>query len=109
MKNFIQPGDVIDITAGATLTSGQALLVTTMFGVVMEPAVSGQVVGLAVSGVFDLPKVAAQTPAVGATVYWDDTAKNVTTTVGSNTKIGVCVRVPGASDPTIRVRLNAAF
>ena len=109
MKNYVQPGDSITIAAPANVTSGQGLLVGATFGVIAATALSGQLVTLQITGVFDLPKVAAQTPAVGALLYWDDTNKNVTTTSSGNTKIGVCCVVPGASDATIRVRLNGAF
>jgi len=109
MKNFIQPGDVVDIVAAGTLAAGAGLVVGTMFGVVMEAAVNGQRVALALTGVFDLPKTAGQTPAVGAAVYWDAGAGNVTTSSAGNTKIGVALLLPGAGDPTIRVRLNGAF
>jgi predicted RecA/RadA family phage recombinase len=109
MRNFVQSGNSISIPAPANVTGGQGLLVGVTFGVVGESALSGQLVALHLEGVYDLPKVAAQTPAVGAVLFWDNVAGNVTTTVGTNTRIGVCCAVPGAADPTIRVRLNGSF
>jgi predicted RecA/RadA family phage recombinase len=109
MRNYVQIGDLIPITAPAAVVSGQGLLVGAMFGVCTKSAASGELVTLQTLGVVDLPKAATITPAQGALLYWDDTAKAVTSTVGSNTKIGVAVVVPAAGDATIRVRLNGAF
>lgn len=106
MKNYIQSGESLTLTAGGTLTSGQGLLVGTIFGVVAEAAVSGQLYTLVFQGVFDLPKAASVTPAVGAKVYWDDTNKNVTTTASGNTLIGVAAVAALAGDATVRVRLD---
>jgi predicted RecA/RadA family phage recombinase len=36
----------------------------------------------------DAPKATGQVWSVGSLLYWDDTAKNFTTTVGTNTKCG---------------------
>lgn len=106
MRNFIQPGDSLTLVAAAALTSGQGLLLGSLFGVVAETVSTGQIYTLVVAGVFDLPKAAAVTPAVGAKLYWDDTAKAVTTTVASNALIGVAAQAAAAADATVRVRLN---
>ena len=48
---------------------------------------------------------------MGAKVYWDNTAKVCTTTVGTNTLIGVAVKAVGgtAGETTGTVRLNGSF
>lgn len=108
MKNYIQRGDVLTITAGATLTSGQGLLVGDLFGVVTVGCQSGEKTELHVGGgVFELPKVSAQAWTLGASIYWDDTAKNCTTTVGSNKKVGVAAAAADNPSATGRVLLNA--
>ncbi|MFN7609295.1 MAG: DUF2190 family protein [Ralstonia sp.] len=111
MKNHIQPGNTLDLIAAGTLTGGAGLLVGATFGVIRHSAVSGQRYLLDLEGVFALPKAATITPGPGALLYWDDTAKNVTTTVGSNTKIGVHAgpAASAAGDATVPVRLNGAF
>lgn len=106
MKNYVQEGDSLTLTAGANLTGGQGLLVGTLFGVVAETVLSGSLYTFAVKGVFDLPKAASVTPGVGAKVYWDDTAKNVTTTASANSLIGVAVVAAAAGDATVRVRMD---
>lgn len=106
MQNFIQPGNSLTLIAAAPLAAGQGLLVGSIFGVVAEDAVNGEVYTLAINGVYDLPKAAGITATVGAKLYWDDSAKAVTTTSGGNSLIGVAAVVAGANDATIRVRLN---
>ncbi len=108
MRNYVQIGDLIPVTAPAAVVSGQGLLVGALFGVCTKAAASGELVTIQTLGVVDLPKAASITPAQGTLVYWDDTAKNVTSTASSNTKIGVVTVVPAAGDATIRVRLSGA-
>ena len=74
-------------------------------------AALGETVEAALTGVYDLKKVASQAWAAGDKVYWDNTAKEATKTTTSNTLIGVAVVAVagGASDIIGRVRLNASF
>lgn len=111
MKNFIQPGDVISVTAPANVASGAGVLVGSLFGVAVNTALSAAAVEVATRGVFDLVKAGSQAWTVGARVYWDDTAKNCTTTASTNKLIGVAAAATGAgAGETIgRVLLSAAF
>jgi predicted RecA/RadA family phage recombinase len=108
MKNFIQAGNTITITAAADGTSGAGLLVGKLFGVLTADVKVAAEVELAVVGVFELAKVEAQAWTVGAAVYWDDTAKACTTTVGSNTKIGHAVAAAANPSTVGAVRLSGA-
>ena len=109
MKNLIQQGVIVTLTAPETLTSGRGVQVGSMFAVAGSDAASGAIFEGQVLGVFELPKVSAQAWTEGQVVYWDNTAKNVTTTAGSNLKIGVAVAVAANPSSTGRVRLNGAF
>ena len=108
MKNYIQPGRVISVTAPANIASGAGLLVGSLFGVVQVTALSGAAVEIAVEGVFDLVKVGSQAWTVGALVYWTGTA--CTTTASTNKLIGCAVAAvgSGAGETLGRVRLNGA-
>lgn len=111
MKNFVQPGDTVTVTAPYDVASGAGCLVGVLFGVAAYTALSGAPVELVMEGVHDLTALSTDT-ASGTTLvaaYWDNTNKRVTTTVGSNTKIGVIVAAKANGDTTARVRLNAAF
>ncbi len=110
MKNYVQPGNTLTIPAvAAAVVSGQGLLVGSMFGVVSGDAAIGEDAELQLVGVFDLAKVAATAIGQGVQVYWDDTAKNVTSVSTSNTLIGVAAVAAATNDATIRVRLNGSF
>ncbi len=111
MKNYVQPGNTITLTAPYAVASGDGLLVGSIFGVAAGTAALGEAVEAALTGVYDLKKVASQAWAAGDKVYWDNTAKEATKTTTSNTLIGVAVvAVAGGAGDTIgRVRLNASF
>ena len=111
MKNYVQPGNTITLTAPYAVTSGDGLLIGSIFGVAAGTAAVGEAVEAALTGVYDLKKVASQAWAAGDKVYWDNTAKEATKTTTSNTLIGVAViAVAGGAGDTIgRVRLNGAF
>jgi len=111
MKNYVQPGNTITLTAPYAVASGDGLLVGSVFGVASGDAANGTSVEAALVGVFDLKKVASQAWAVGDKVYWDNTNKEATKTATSNTLIGVATEAVanGAGDVVGRVRLNGSF
>ncbi|MDP5309105.1 DUF2190 family protein [Paracoccus spongiarum] len=111
MKNYVQPGNTITLTAPYAVASGDGLLVGAIFGVATGSAALGESVEAALTGVYDLKKVASQAWAAGDKVYWDNTAWEATKTTTSNTLISVAVVAVagGAADTIGRVRLNGAF
>lgn len=109
MKNYIQEGNVIEVTAPYALTSGAGCLVGTLFGVACTDADNGAAVNIATRGVFDM--VAAthatdQAIAQGAAVYWDNSGKTCTATTSGNTLIGKATAAKASTAATVRVRLN---
>lgn len=111
MKNYIQKGENLTIAAPYAVTSGGGVKSGLIFGVAAGTAASGADVDLVTQGVFDLPKVSTDVFAVGAAVYWDDTAKLVTSDddSGANSKIGVTVAAAANPSGSVAVRLNGAF
>ena len=105
MKNFVQPGDTVTVNAPVAVNSGDGLLVGTLFGVVLSDAAINTNVEMLTKGVVDLPK-AAVAVTQGAKVYWDNAAKNVTTTSAGNTLIGCAIVAAAVGDAIVRVRLN---
>ena len=106
-KNYIQPGDVLDHVAAAALTSGQPVLIGKRLGIALGDAAIGDTVALQVKGVFEVIKVTANTPAQGDLLYWDDTAKKLTTTATSNTLAGYAAEAASGTDTTVNIALNA--
>ena len=86
------------------VVSGQALLVGAKVCVAFDNAIAGATVVVCTEGVFELPK-ASGAIAQGAKVYWDDTAKNMTATVGSNTLCGYAFAAALTGDLTIQVNI----
>lgn len=110
MKNYVQEGKFVTVIAPADVVSGQGLKVASLFGVVAKDAKSGEEVEVATDGVYELPKTTSQAWAAAWTaIYWDDSTKKLTTTVGSNMKVGVNMLAQGANDAFARVRLNGVF
>ncbi len=111
MKNYVQPGNTITLTAPYAVTSGDGLLVGSIFGVAAGDAANAETVEAALVGIFDLKKVASQAWSAGDKVYWDNASKEATNTATANTLIGVATEAVagGAGDLIGRVRLNASF
>ena len=109
MKNYVMEGDVLTLTAPEALTSGRGVLVGSIFGIATNAAASGDQVEVQTEGVFDVTKTAAQAWTQGQAIYWDNTAKSFTTTVGSNTKVGVATDAAPSAAVIGRVRLNGSF
>lgn len=107
MKNFIQPGDVLDHTAASNLTSGQVVVIGARVGVAVADITSGQTGPVRVRGVVELAKASADVIAQGALVYWAAGAGNITSTASGNTLAGYAAAAAGAGVTTIRVALNA--
>lgn len=110
MKNYVQPGHTLDLTAPAGgVVSGTGYLIGTMFVVASVTAAAGATFAARLEGVYTLTKAAGAAWTEGAAVYWDNTAKNVTTTASGNTKIGVAAAVAASGDTLGNVRLNGSF
>jgi predicted RecA/RadA family phage recombinase len=110
MKNFIGIGNRVTVTADAVTTSGQAVLIGSLFGIAETAAAIGDPLALVLSGIFDLPKTASQAWTVGQLVYWDAATSSLTNVAATNKLVGVAVLAVGggAGDTTGRVRLNGA-
>jgi predicted RecA/RadA family phage recombinase len=109
MKNFVQNGDVLTVTAHYDVASGAGLLVGSLFAVATAAALNGATIEAQITGVVELAKVSAQAWTVGALIYWDNAAKLTTTVSTSNKLIGTAVAAAENPSSTGRVRLNAAF
>ncbi len=108
MKNYVQKGENITITATAAATSGQGVLVGNLFGIAAGNAAIGEALDLVTVGVFEMPKVSTDAIAVGDLIYWDDSETLVTTDddTGNNELVGIAVTAAGNPSGTVNVRLN---
>lgn len=106
MKNYVQPGDTVTVTAPAAIASGDGVLVGKLFGVAVIAAASGADVEIKTTGIFDIAKNSAEAWTQGTDIYWDNTAKVMTTTATSNTLVAKAVLAAANPSGTGRVRLN---
>jgi predicted RecA/RadA family phage recombinase len=109
MKNYIQPGENITLTMIADVLSGAGVLIGAIFGVAQGDALTGVPCVLVRKGIFELAKTSAQAWTVGAKLYWDNTAKEVTTTATSNTLIGAAFEAAANPSATGLVLLDGTI
>lgn len=109
MKNFIQTGSTLTLTAVYAVASGGGHLAGAIFGVAVTAVASGAQGEFKRDGVFELPKVSAQAWTQGAKVYWDDTNKQVTTTASANTLIGAAAAAAANPSATGLVLLDGSI
>lgn len=102
MKNFKHEGKVMDYVAGGTLASGDVVALSGVgCGIVAKDAVSGDVVSLALEGVFEVPSTGAISQ--GAKVYWNGTA--ATATASTNTLMGVAMKAAASNKVEVKLML----
>ena len=110
MKNFIQPGKAVTVTAPRDLSSGELVVVGLLAGVAQHDALSGAPVEIVTEGVFDLAKTAAQAWAsVGLAIYAVPGTGLVTTaTTAGNVLVGTNLATAANPSDTGLVRLNGS-
>lgn len=105
MKNGIQDGKILKVTAAADVVSGAPAKIGAAFGVYVNSALSGEDVPFLTEGAVELPKDASVVTGFGHLLYWDDTAKKVTITATSNTKIGYALEAAATGVATVKMKL----
>ena len=107
MINFVKKGEVVTRTAPVGgVVSGTAYLIGSLLVVATVDAdAAAQFEGLT-RGVVTLPKATGQAWTEGLKLYWDDSAKKITSTSGGNTLVGVADAAAASADTTGDVRLD---
>jgi predicted RecA/RadA family phage recombinase len=105
-KTFVKSGAVVTAIATVAVVSGEPVLMGALFGIPMTSAEVGEEFELAVGGIYEIAKTSANTPTQFAKTYWNDTAKEVTTTASGNTYVGVFAHAYANGDTVAEVRLN---
>ena len=108
MKNYVQKGENITVTAPAATTSGEGVLIGNLFGIAAGDAAIGEDLDLVTVGVFAMPKVSTDVLAVGDLVYWDAANSLVTAddATGANAEIGLAVTAAANPSGSVNVRLH---
>lgn len=106
-RNFIQTGHNLTIPAPAAVLSGGVVIAGDLRGVALGDAAACAPVDVAVTGCWELPKVAANAFAVGAKVYWNGD-NLATSTASGNTLLGYAIEAAPAESASVKVRLAGA-
>lgn len=112
MKNFVQPGSVIDVpSAAAPVAAGQVVIIGTLIAIAVTHAAIGEAFSANLDGVFELPKVSGSAWTQGMLLMWDASAKAfapvAATAAGDVTGAGVAAFAAAASaDTKALVRLS---
>lgn len=104
MRNLVQDGLVIPLTAPEDVEPGDLVNVGAIVGVAVGRAKQGQTVPTRLQGVFQgLPTTSSETYTPGTVVYYDATNKRLSTSdTGGRVRVGVAL---GSG----RFRLNGSF
>ena len=105
MKNFVQCGDTLPLVMTEAVVSGQLVNIGKITGVAAVNGAAGATIECAVTGVFSLPKTAADVYAQGAALKMIPASGMVDETAGTVT-FGYAVAAAGAGSTTVLVRLT---
>lgn len=102
---YIQEGDSLDYPnkGAAVIDAGTIVVIGTKVGVAGTTIPVGEVGSVHMNGVFSIPKAAVDI-AMGAVVYWDDTAKAATTTATNNMIIGYAAAAAVSADTIVKAK-----
>lgn len=104
---FVQPGEVIDYTAGANIASGQVVLMGARIGVALKAIANGETGPVRITGVFKIAKLSTDNMAQGTPLYWDNTNSRLTTTASGNTLAGFATADAAAATTSVNIKINA--
>lgn len=111
MRNYIQPGEMIDFTITFNATAGIAYYINDV--VVVAQATVAASPGKPAKcpmlnyGVCELPKNPVEIFFSGQFVYWDNTNKRLTLSSAGNKRIGFSVEPAASGDANCRAFISA--
>lgn len=90
--NYVQQGAVVTVVSpSGGVSSGDGVLIGSLFGVATASVAAGADLEIAVEGVFELPCNASDNFTQGAPVYWDATAGECVDTATTDKEIGLAL------------------
>ncbi len=110
MKNYVQEGTALDLTAPAGgVVSGSPYKIGSIICVAAVDAAAGETFAGYTEGVYDLPSDTGAAWAEGDVVYLLADGSAFTKTATANTKAGVAVAAKASADTTGRIKLIASI
>jgi predicted RecA/RadA family phage recombinase len=108
MKNYVQDGDTLPVTAAADTDPGAVVVQGKLIGISVTGAANGEEMQVRTNGVFELAKTSAQAWTQGAEIYV--TPGGLATTASSgNTKIGYAAAAAANPSSTGHVKIGATL
>lgn len=107
MRSFVQDGMTMDFTTAGAVANGQVIELTNSIGIAMAAATgAGQVIPLAMEGVYELAKETGVAFTAGQKLYWD-AANNRLDATNTNIAAGLCWRPQASGDTVALVKINS--
>lgn len=108
MKNFVQPGNTIDLTPSIAVASGVGYLVgTALFGVAKADVAANTQGAFQITGVVEIAKTSALAIVAGDRLFWDSANKVVNKTATSQMCVGVAVSDAANPSATVIMKLGS--
>ena len=108
MKNDSQNGDYIEITAGATIASGDLVQFGSLHGVAVADIANGALGTIALKGVFTLPKLTGASGdacTAGGPVYFSSGSVSGSDSSGTRKLVGHSLAAANQAATSVVVRL----
>ena len=106
-KVFLQEGKIVELTApGGGVVSGQMLKISDLLVIAMGSAAATEKFSASLGGVHSIKKKSADVVAEGDTLYWDDSAKELTSTTTGNFLAGAALKAAGNGVVSVDFRLD---
>ena len=108
MKNEVQTGDYIEITAGATIASGDLVQFGSLHGVAVADIASGALGTITLKGVFTFPKLTGASGdacTAGGPVYFSSGSVSGSDSSGTRKLVGHSLAAANQAATTVVVRL----
>lgn len=108
MKNHIQEGDYLEITAGATINSGDLVQFGNLHGVAVANIANGARGNICLEGIYTFPKLTAAAGdacTAGGPVYFSAGSVSGTDSSGTRKLVGHSVAAANQAATTVAVRL----
>lgn len=109
MKNHVQDGKFLEITAAADVDSGDLVQFGKLHGVAVTDGLSGEKLTIALEGVYTLPKLTAAAGdacTAGGAVYFSSGSVTGTDASGTRLPVGMSIEAANQAATTVKVRLD---
>ena len=107
MRNFLEEGETVVVTAPEDVDSGEFIKVGELYGVAPVAAASGGEVVLNLCGAYELPKTTSEAWTQGQKLFWNSSTKKFTTDASKTPVRAVAFAAADAADTLGNVLLGA--